>query len=196
MKIGVDVDEVLTKFIDTYLAFYNKTHSTAWKREDIRTYRFHDDLGISRKEDSESIAVFGKTNDYIDMPLVEGAVEGILELRKKNDLYIITGRPLERKKIVESLINKDFCGCFKDIKYTDFSAEKGHAIPKYKFCKELGIELMIEDLQDSALEIYKECNIPVIVPKYPWNDRANFAGTKCVHVDGWEGILEEAHKYF
>jgi hypothetical protein len=54
---------------------------------------------------------------------------------------------------------------------------------------------MIEDLSDSALEISKECNIPVIVPKYPWNEKADFSGTTCVHVNGWEGILNEAKIY-
>lgn len=192
LKIGVDVDEVLTKFADTFLIFYNKTYGTNFKKEQIKTYCFYDDFGVSKAQDSKAITAFGKTKEYIDMPLVEGCIDGILELKKKNDLYIITGRPLERRQIVENLINQNFHGCFKDLKFTDFNAEKGHAVPKYQFCKELGIELMIEDIAKSAIEISKECDIPVIVPKYPWNERADFSGTKCIHANGWNGMI----KYF
>jgi hypothetical protein len=190
MRIGVDVDKVLTNFTDTFLPFYNKAHGTDWKKEKIHTYFFYEALGISKEEDTKSIIEFGKTWEYANMPLIVGAIDGILELKKKNDLYIITGRPLERKQIVEDLIHQNFYGCFKGISFTDFSAEKGHATPKYEFCKQLGIELMVEDIDKSAIEISKECNIPVIVPKYPWNKNADFSGTKCVHVDGWKGIMK------
>jgi len=83
MIIGVDVDEVLTKFVDTYLSFYNKVKGTSWKREDIQTYYFYEVFGISKEEDTKSIIDFGKTKEYSEMPLVDGAVDGIFELKKK-----------------------------------------------------------------------------------------------------------------
>ena len=192
MKIATDLDEIVFAFTDTYLPFYNKLHGTNFKKEDIHSYYFYEVFGISKEEDTKSIVAFEKTKEYTEMPLVEGAIDGIRELSRNNELHAITGRPLERKKIVDNLIDKNFYGCFKSIHFTDFKAERGHAVPKYEFCKKLDIELMIEDTAETAVEISQKCNIPVLVPKYPWNKNADFSGTKAMHTDGWKGIM----KYF
>jgi len=189
MKIGVDMDEVITAFIDSYLPFYNKLHETNWKKDNLYTYYFYEVFGISKAEDMKSIVEFGKTEEYKNMPLIDGALEGIHKLSKKNDLYIITGRPLDRREITEDTISKNFNGCFKGLFFTDFKAERGHAISKYSICQNLKIEAMIEDMPSNAQEISNYCNIPVIMPECPWNKDMDTAGTKISIVEGWKGIL-------
>jgi len=96
---------------------------------------------------------------------------------------------------VEELVRKNFNGCFKEICLTDYNTSRGHAIPKYEYCKKLGIELMIEDIPSSAIEISKECNISVIMPDCYWNKKVDLKGTKVIRAfDGWKGIMEETEK--
>jgi uncharacterized HAD superfamily protein len=199
MKIGTDLDEVLSPFVRIFLPFYNQRHGTSWKEKDMWTYNFTKALGISDKEVNAEIEEFRKGADYKTLPLIKGAFKGIEELSKQGDIYIITGRQIEAKEITEKWVEKNFDGYIKDICFSDFRADRGFITPKHEFCKKLGIDLMIEDLAESALEIYRKCDIPVIVPRYPWNlyaEAGEFIGTKCSHVDGWKGIRKEARKYF
>jgi len=190
MKIGLDMDEVITSFVDTYLPYYNKNHGTDWKKEDIYSYYLYEVFGISKEEDTKSIVSFGETEEYKNMPLIEGAADGIRKLSRKNELYIITGRPFDRREITEEAIRKNFNNCFKGLFFTDFKAERGHAVPKHTICNDLGIELMIDDMPSTAEEIYNYCNIPIIMPEYPWNKNFDIHGTKISRVNGWKGIMK------
>jgi uncharacterized HAD superfamily protein len=196
MKIATDLDEIDFAFTDAYLPFYNKLHGTHFKKEDIHSYYFYEVFGISREYDTKVIDMFIETAEYRNMPLVKGAYEGIRELSKNNELYAITGRRIDKRKVTEDLVARHFDGCYKSIHFTDFKAETGHAIQKYEICKQLGIELMIEDLAEIAIEISQKCDIPVIMPDYPWNKNANLDGTNVTRVFGiWEGIMGDARKY-
>ena len=194
-KIGVDVDEVLFPFTDNLLIFYNKKHNANVKKEDIYVYEFYKVLGISKEKEMDDIKEFLNSPLFKEMKPIEGAVEGIKELRENNELYIVTGRSSHTKETTYHQIISYFNDRFKEIHLSEFNPYIGFKTPKFQFCKQIGIELMIEDIASTALEISKQCNIPVIMPNYPWNKNANLDETKVKRVEGWKGIIEEARKY-
>ena len=192
MKIGVDVDEVLFPFSDNFFLLYNNKHGTNFKKSDMLVYEFYRVLGLSKDEELKEIAEFNNSPLFRGMRPIEGAVEGIYALREKNDLYALTGRNKYTKNITEEQISTHFSNCFNGIYLSEFSIKTGFKTPKYEFCRQLGIDVMIEDIDKTAIEISNKCDIPVLVPKYPWNKNADFSGTKARHTDGWNGIM----KYF
>jgi uncharacterized HAD superfamily protein len=191
MKIVFDMDEIIYPFLDTYLKFYNPRHETNWKKEDFFSYEFQDVMGIPLEKIIEELECFYKTKEFDEAAPIEGIKEVIYELRKKNDLYIASGRINHLKEKTSDYLKRNFEDSFKGVYLADYHPfEKRQLNPKQKICKELGASLMLEDLPVYALRCSKECDIPVIVPKQPWNKYADFSGTKCVLVDGRKGIMD------
>lgn len=196
MKIGVDVDEVIFPFTDNLILFYNKKHSANVKKSDIWVYEFYKVLNISKEKEMDDIREFIESPLFKEMRPIEGSVEGLCELRKNNELYAITGRGDSTEDITNKQISDYFNGLFKDVCFSEFNPYLGFKTPKFHYCKKLGIEIMIEDIASTAIEISRECNIPVIMPNYRWNEDADIKGTGVIRVfEGWKGIMKEARKY-
>ena len=160
MRIGVDIDEVLFPFSDRLLEFYNKRHGKNIKKEDLYAYEFYKVINVSRDEEMKDIIAFTNSKLFKEMKPIEGAVEGIKELRKNNEMYVLTGRSSLTKEITYYQIATHFNGSFKEIYLSEFNPYLGFKTPKFHFCKKIGIELMIEDIASTSIEISKYCNIP------------------------------------
>jgi 5'(3')-deoxyribonucleotidase len=194
--IVFDMDEVIYPFLDTYLNFHNLRHGTNWKKDDFFSYEFQDVMDIPLEKIIEELEVFYKTNEFDEVAPIDGAKEIIYELRKKNDLYIASGRISHLKEKTSEYLKRNFEDSFKGVYLADYHPfEKRQLNPKQKICKDLGANMMLEDLPVYALRCSKECDIPVIVPKQPWNASANFLGTKCVLVDGLKGAIDYCRKH-
>ena len=197
-KIGVDIDDVLFPFSPEFIKFNNMNYGMNWKIENMHAPLFYKAFGISQEEERARLAEFVTSPAFREMKPIKGAVEVVNELKQYGELHNITGRnPKFVKEVTEYQISTHFKDAFKTINYATFSAEGGFKIPKFQLCKDLGIELMIEDIAASAIEISTKCNIPVIMPHYPWNKEANLDGTNVKRVYlGCKGIIEEARRYF
>lgn len=196
IRIGFDLDEVLIAFLDTFLPFYNARHNTGWKKDDFFSYDFDKVLGIPLENIIKDIYAFHKTALSRNMPAVDGAEEGIAKLKGKADLYVITGRQLKVKSLTEQLVEKNFNGSFKDVLFANYHTLEGkQQYPKPKICRDFGIKLMVEDLMHYAIDISKENDIPVIVPRYNWNKNIKVKGTKVSYAQDWPKISDKIEKY-
>lgn len=170
MKIGIDIDGVLTDE-QRYVLDYG----SAYFAQNNIQYKIHDDIYDSKEifEVSEdAYDAFWKEHifDYSEniniRPFASNIIKRLVE--ENNEIYIITSRSyttyenenkLKMQRVVKEWLKRN------KIKYNDiiFSREKD------KICKELNIDVMIEDKPENVDKISKD--IPVICFNVEYNKK-------------------------
>lgn len=186
-KIGIDIDEVVVNFIETFLKYSNLKYNTQSLFEDVTTYNLWEcGLFNSKEESIKRICEF-QNSDYFDkIDFIDGAKKGIENIADIYDIYFITSRPNEIKDKTKSFFYSNFPkNRYKFI----FSGEIYGGKTKSKICDELGIKVMVEDNSDYALDCAKR-NIKTFLLDKPWN-RNHEEHKNIIKVKNWENLIEK-----
>jgi len=185
-KIGVDIDEVLVESAKKYLGFYNSKYDKNVQLKDVFSYNLWEPLGITKEESLKLADELYDLDFFENTELVKGAGEGINKLAKNNDLFVITSRPLHIKEKTEIFLKKNF----PDTPLKVFHSKDlldNQSKSKSEICRELGVEIIIEDHKDHALDC-AENGIKVLLLDKPWNQ--NIKHENITKVYNWDEILE------
>jgi len=190
MKIAIDIDDTVLNFLDGFFSFYKKHHNPSfdYKREKVSNYLFEDILGIDTNKVISLFSEFKKTHFFKKMTPLDGAKEAIIKLSKGNEIIFITARPSdlnqETKEHLDSLFPKHN---FQIIHSHDSKNNK--IKEKADFCKDLGIEVIIEDDKKAALNCAQK-GIACFLIDQPWNrDMGDCA--RIMRVKTWPEIVEK-----
>lgn len=163
MKIGIDIDEVLIEHAKEYLKYHNKRFSKNFVFEELKHFLFWKDLGLEKEEIQPFFKDFAK---QAPPKLVKNSVEIVKELAEKNDLFILTARPLNIKDDTIQILNKNFGNIFKKI---IFSGEvHNNTLDKAEICKNEKISVLIEDGPEISEKCLKK-GIKIVLFDQPWN---------------------------
>ena len=193
VKIGIDIDNVLSESYPAYLLRFNEKFNIEIKMEQIREFYFLDRLIKDEKTGKR-----GEMVNFIDELMLDAEFQvGIppivdsIEIIKKwsnqgFQIHYITARPVTIRKMTEDWLNKhgylvkgakvDLYDNKKHINDTDFKRE---IADKNNIC------VFIED----ALEIAMGMDIPVFLLDYPWNQGK--LKENIVRVSSWKEIDEK-----
>lgn len=195
LKIGIDIDEVITKTIDGFLQFYNTKFDKKVLFSDISCYEFWDILGVKREDLLNLFFDFYDHNLFENLSLIEGVIDAINNLSKKNEVFFITARPFKIKDKTQKFLSENFPNIsFTLICSSDFFNKENNTGFKSKaeICQKLNIEVMVEDNKDYALDCAKKGIKSFLINK-PWNqdceDHENL-----IKVNHWNEIIEELNK--
>lgn len=191
MKIGIDIDEIIVEFAKGYLGLYNKKHSRNIKFEDLFTYSLWKPLGISKKEAFELAEEYYSSHLFDNLELVEGAEEGIKELNVDHKLVFITSRPDHIKEKTEVFFKKIFPNLNLEVVYSSNSYLETNGKTKSEICKNQGVDVLIEDDIDYALDC-ADNGIRLILLDKPWNKKEEHSNI--IRVKNWNEILKEINK--
>ena len=191
MKIGIDIDEVIAEFVKSYILLL-KERGIFVNYEDVINYHFWESFPITKEEDERYIKEFFNSHHFDEIKLVDGSQSSINFLSKNHEIYFITSRPSSIKEKTCQFIHANFSLSELNIFFSgDFHLGNGKT--KAEICRELHIDLMIEDNKNYALDCAKN-GIKVILLGRPWNK--DFKGHKNISkVDSWSEILEEIKQY-
>ena len=185
MRIGIDLDEVVVDFARKFIDKAKKNFGKEVSYENIYSWHLWDVFGISREE-AIKIAEDIFQEDLENLEFVEDARDTIINLLKENEIFIITSRPIKfyerTKRFVEKSIDSRI-GVF----FSGGVADSGKT--KSEICKELGIDLMIDD----HIGYYNDCvnkNIKTLLFTKPWNK--NEKGVE--RINSWKEIPEIIEK--
>ncbi|MCK9272081.1 HAD hydrolase-like protein [Candidatus Gracilibacteria bacterium] len=187
--IGIDIDEVLSHFLEAYLEFYNLRNSTTFKRDDFFSYNFWEVTGGTRESAIDSVHDFFETHHFTSMSPFEGSQEAIKKLKEVYNLVIITSRQTAIEEETKKWLENHFPGFFKEIHFGNHFGKDGAKTSKSDICKKLGVKLLIEDSLGYALECSRE-NISTILLDSPWNQTKEILPSNIIRVKTWENILE------
>jgi 5'(3')-deoxyribonucleotidase len=168
MKIALDWDDTLVKFIDAVIEFHNKEYGTSLVNKDFHSYKFWEVWGGNRIEAISKIDIFFQSEYFDKIDLFEDSNEFISNLQKDNELYIITARPYHIMEKTLFAINRFFPNIFKDVFFCNQFSNIGLPRKKRDICDDLGIDMIVEDSADYANEcVFNERKVYLL--SRPWN---------------------------
>ncbi len=187
MKIGLDFDDVIAHLFEQLLEFYNSKKGKNHTLDELIEYDLWVNWNIPKEEAMELINEFHERQEVETTKPIENAIESIFKILHNGDkLWIITARHPRFKHKVEDFIEHHFRGKRIEVITTrDFKPEQH--LKKFQICKELDIEIMIEDSGKNALECAK-AGIKVILFDNPWNK--NFEHENITRVNGWKEAIK------
>lgn len=184
MKIGIDIDGVLTNIIRYICDYGSKYFFEKYGKLDINinAWSIKDMFRVTDDEDKECWLTLVK--DYsINEPARPFAAEIIKKMREENnEIYIITARGACKWEDEEGVMNKLLQLWLKnnDIQYDKLIISND----KLDVCKKYGIDIMIEDKTENICSISTE--LPVIC--FDENHNKNLNGKNIYRAYSWYDV--------
>jgi 5'(3')-deoxyribonucleotidase len=189
MKIAVDLDEILSEFLREFIVWYNQKYNTTWTFEEMSDYHWENFMYSTTKQAVEDQYEFFKTDNFVNLPLVEGAREGTIALSKNHQLYLVTARQNIIRDATKEWIDKHFPNIFQEIVYGNHYSLDGTASKsKGEMCNTLKCEVIIED-NLHHMEDLLNSNVKLILLTKPWNVDSNLP-SEVIRVNNWTEILQ------
>lgn len=169
MKIAVDLDEVLGDFVGAFLKWRNRTYGGNWTYDDVVDYHWANYLGIPSEQAIDEVHQFFKTDEFADLPVIDGAREAVAVLARDHELVIVTARQHAIEGITRRWLEHNFSGQFREVIFANHYAKDGSPIKeKGELCREAGCDWIIED-NAYHLEPLMRYGVGVIIIDKPWN---------------------------
>lgn len=180
MRIGVDCDEPLYDLVGPLLEFYNQRHNTRFARKDVTEYSLAVLWRCTRDQAIDETHRFYDNEQFLNLPVTQGAQAATKILSRKNELYVVSGRPTIIQNKTNYQIAKDYPGTFKRIVCTgqwskEKEASEEEKIDKMIVCKELQINTMIDDSLEDAIRLALN-DVTVHLLDASWNQLKNNQG--------------------
>jgi uncharacterized HAD superfamily protein len=169
MKVAVDIDNVLADFAPHLMRFHNKNYGTHFNYENQDEYDLTLYWACSEEETLKRIYAFYDSQEFENIEPVSGAVDAIIQLKNKHELFVITARPYYIEDKTLRWINTYFPNSFKQVVHTNLVSEEGSKHKKKsEVCKELHTQIIIEDCIDYALDCLS-AGVTAYLLERPWN---------------------------
>lgn len=189
MIIGVDIDDVLADFSNTFIDYIQKKHQIRVRKHNLCYFEWYKAWGKTEEEAVAMIYEFLHSREFLSIKPKPGAKEVLWKLKKLGHRFIaITGRPATVDKKTKSWLNKHFPKIFDDYYCTDFHIVKGGKQTKGTICAQLGVDLLIDDYAGYARECVRK-KIDVLLFKSPWNHNAKLI-KGMTRVNNWEEVFQ------
>lgn len=190
MKITIDIDGVLGKFVEEFILFFNTKYGANLKLSEINYLKSFEDLfKLSSEETIGLLKEFRDVGGILKIKPIEGSIEGIEELVKYHELHIVTSRRKDMSR--EDTINwldLYYPNKFKSInmKELDNKIEERGIFKRNKIA-EIMPEFHIDDDIDH-IEYIKELPVKIIVYSQPWNK--DYKDYKILRFTNWKEIVD------
>ena len=173
-RFGIDIDGTITR-PDAILPYINKDFKTELKLEDLKDYNIRKFVGV----DEQTMYQWFRSNEeiiYRNSPLKDDSKQ-ILNTWAEQlaELFFISARNASLMDITKEWF------IYHQLTYSHLELIGSHN--KIETIKKHNIELFFEDKDDNAIQIFEECNIPVILFNTPYNQGVTPNGV--IRVDNW-----------
>ena len=122
LRIGIDVDNVIADFSELFISEFNRLTNKNLSRKDLKIWNFKDAINnIYKGEINGEIAneILKDKSFFENLPLKEGALEGLRKLSENQDIDIVIVTALSKDMIpIRDLWIKNHLNEFKlEVKY-------------------------------------------------------------------------------
>ncbi len=172
MNIGFDLDEVLADLLSSLIKFHNTNYKTNLVKEHFVSNKFWEVWGGTKDEATQKVYNFHASDYLRNLKPIDGSKEIVDFLKKKNNLFVITSRSNDFESATVEWINQHFPKKFSSINFANHYSQSGKQITKSSICNDLGIDIMIEDSVDHALDCLSPTR-KILLVDHPWNKSFN-----------------------
>ncbi len=185
-----DIDECCAEFLASFIRWHDIKYKTRLRRSQFKTYDFERIIGCPRKAAVERVWDFNDSPEFLLIEPTPGAMPGVTELCKMDDVYMITNRPLAIEDKTRNFL-RAFFPRVKDVRFTNGPKELARcskADLAFELESLLGDEaqVVIEDDPENA-RVYAQNNYKVMMLRKRWNEGYAFRNTT-VYPD-WMALL-------
>lgn len=189
MKIGIDLDDVLADMMPVLLTYHNDVYGTTLTKDDIWSYRFWDVLQVSQEEAIKRVFDFERSSRMLTILPLPGAVQAVETLGDNHELSIITARDSEFAESTKHWLARHFPDVFSGIHFANHYSSTSTPRSKGDICKEIGIEVMIDDSFSNVVSCHGVCQSTLLFDA-PWNVHEQLLDG--MHrVASWHDIVEK-----
>ncbi len=191
-RIAFDIDDVTAPFNGYFVQYWNNKYNTTYRLKDITHYNYEIAFQCSLTETIETVHSFYETPMFKSILPFNSAKIAASILYKRDELYIITGRAVSIADFTCEWLQRHFNGIFakENIYFKNTYTRNGldEKITKAHICKDLGIDIIIED----NLKAAKSCaehGVSAFLIERPWNkNEQNFQIPNLIRVRTWAEI--------
>lgn len=193
--IGVDIDEVLTPTFSSVIDYHNALSGDRVTLDQLTDYGFLTALGERREDIIQKIVDFF-FSDFNDLQPIEGSVEVLKQLSQNFSLIALTSRQSELTDLTHAWLKQHFPGIFQEVKIGNyFGLADSHRVTKAQMCQSLGVNLLIDDCLEYALDCAQADISVMLFGNYPWN-QARALPSQITRVNDWKATLSAVYAHF
>ena len=194
MKIGVDLDGIIADINPPLRkAIIKGLGIDLWADGGPKTYWIQKDPRIVSIPGGEEFVenLFINPTTYINAAQVSNVVLSLTVLNdQEHDIWIITARPeVAREATKIWLKNNGLEWAVEKLIICDHNPLT-RSTTKLETCKNLGLDLLIDDHASTIKTICEELHIPGILIEYPWNINED-VGKMGIYCENWNEILNK-----
>ncbi|PIR38766.1 MAG: hypothetical protein COV34_00405 [Candidatus Zambryskibacteria bacterium CG10_big_fil_rev_8_21_14_0_10_42_12] len=187
--IGLDFDDVIFDMCGSIVEYHNKNYGTNLTRDDMVSFEFSDVWKCSIPETQRRVWEFFDSPEHQVSEPVPDAIEHVKELLDNYKVTIVTARPethmVPTKKWLENHVPEL-------LPYMHFTNGFGGGVKREKgeVCKELGIDIFVEDAPIHIESVSK--TVPqVYLFDMPWNKALVDLPKNVERVHSWADLREK-----
>ena len=191
MKIGIDIDEVMVQTIVGLLEYIKNKRNADFSFEEVTDYHLWNTKIHETKEESVyEFEEYMKSSLFENPLFVDGAKEAVIKLNEKYRIYFITARPLIFQNKTIDFFERHFPN--NNFEFI-FSGGVHEGKSKGEICKELGIDIMIEDNHAYLLGCVEK-GVKGFLLEKPWNKERE-EHERIICVKDWNELLEKIKRF-
>ncbi len=194
MVIILDFDDVCVDFTHAFCKYHNELYNTNLDSEELETINFYTQINITREEFLKRVLEFYKTEEFHNLPVTEGAQEGISKLSETDELIVISYRDQRIQELTELQAEKFFPGMISKVICTGLYLQDKKPEFKEHIAKRFNARLAVDD-GIHHIEGYAKENIPALLLAKSWNRNCCMNEKGCeghIRVKDWKEIVDVA----
>lgn len=191
MLIAIDIDGVIANMMPELIRFHNDNYGTSLNIDHFQSHDLWKTWGGTFEDTVSKVNEFYASDYFSSVKPINGSLEGLNTLKSNNNLIAITARPTSIEHQTKEWIERHFGSVFSSIYMTNQYSLNSTGIAKSQICSRLGVDVLIEDSLENALECSKYTK-HVFLFDTPWNKCELPENITRVH--SWEELLGNIKK--
>jgi 5'(3')-deoxyribonucleotidase len=195
--IALDIDDVLSNSVETFLAYSNKTWNHQHTPEDF-TEHVASMWQVSAEEANQRWMEYLSTGSLAQLAVIPGAKEVLIELKKRYTIYAVSSRRDFLYNLTKSWLEQNYPGITDGLYLTGFygkSINDAHLLTKATLLQEIHADYLIDDQPKHCFAAAEVGISAVLYGDYPWQKYIELPHN-VTHCKNWQDVAQffDGHK--
>lgn len=193
LRVAVDVDEVLGRFVYALNKFCKEEYGMDYDVSDYWVYEFAKIWHCSQDQSNHIVHEFFESDHFNDgIPIIPGAFETLARLQGSCDLVVVTSRQHVIQDLTLEWLDRHYAGLFAEVYFGNHFALQGASRKKSDICKTIDAHVLIDDNVGYAMDC-ADAGINVLLydweDSYPWSKLPEgFSHPRIQVVRNWQEV--------